>query len=110
MKLTSFLWLCIAFYSLWLLRGINNHGILHKEREAMEQTLIKGQGLIDQLQLTAVDADKVVKDVQADYQVKTKSLPKILESVYYLITTLHYAVIILLALATIACITYVIKS
>lgn len=101
MKPTSILWLCVAFYSLWLLRGISNYGIFHKERKATEQTLIKAHGLIDQLKLTAVHADKIVKDVEADYQVKTKSLPQLLQAVHNLIVTLRYGLMTIIGLVAI---------
>ncbi|MEM7174195.1 MAG: hypothetical protein AAF380_02990 [Bacteroidota bacterium] len=94
MKLTQFLWLCVAFYTLWLVRDVSRHGILHKERQAAEQVLVQAKGLIDQLQKTSLHAEKVVNDIKSDYQVKTKDLPKLLGNLNGLLLILQIMAVI----------------
>jgi len=110
MKVTKFLFIILALYSLWLLRDIHKNGILHKERKTIEQTLIKSQHLIDQLKLSTNHADKILKGIQADYQVKTKDWSPLLQALHRLITTLRYGFFIIIGLASIGVLKYVLKS
>lgn len=100
------IFLCLASCTTWLLYHTSSISILYEERKAVQKTLVKSQHLLDELKRTTTEVCKTIGELKADYQVKTKTLPPLLQALHHLVITIQYSAIISVGLLTLGLIAY----